>query len=118
MREVNGVSVYDSITEILSPAHTALLVVDMQNDGCHPDGWWAKQGRDVSRVLEVIPRVQKLIGAARRAAVLVVFIEQTTLPDNGSDPPAWLYFKTRDGRRRTDYTLDGSWGQRTVAGVQ
>jgi len=112
---VNGVSVYNSLEEILDPAHTALLVIDMQNDFCDERGWWSQQGRSVASIQAIIPRVQALIGAARLAGCTVVFVEQVTLPDNQSDPPGWLYFKTRDGRQRTDYALEGGWGQQTVA---
>lgn len=114
MKTVNGVEVLDDLSEILAPEHTALVVVDVQNDCVRPDGWFAEQGRDVAGIQEVVPKVVALVEAARNAGVLVVFIEQTTLPANGSDSPAWLYFKTRDGRSRTDYTLDGSWGQQTI----
>lgn len=117
MREVNGVSIFSTVGEIVDPAHTALLVVDMQNDECSPDGWFAQQGRDVSHVAAIVAGVRQLIDVARAAGVPVVFIEQTTLPANRSDPPAWLYFKTRDGRARTDYNLDGTWGQETVAAL-
>lgn len=114
MRTVNGVEVYDSLAEIVRPEHTALVVVDMQNDCVGVNGWFAQQGKGVAQLQDVVPRVVALVEAARAAGVLVVFIEQTTLPANGSDSPAWLYFKTRDGRERTDYTLDGSWGQQTI----
>jgi ureidoacrylate peracid hydrolase len=111
MRTVNGASVFSTVEEILAPSHTALLIVDMQNDMCHPDGWFSRQGRDGGAIRSIVPAIRVLLDAARDSGVLPVFIEQTTLPDNGSDPPGWLYFKTRDGRTRTDYTLDGSWGQ-------
>lgn len=114
MKTVNGIQVYSSLTEILDPQHTALLVVDMQNDEVSSQGWFAQQGRDVSQIQTIIPAMRKMIDVARQSNVPVVFIEQTTLPDNRSDPPGWLYFKTRDGRQRTDYTLDGSWGQQTI----
>jgi nicotinamidase-related amidase len=117
MRIVNGVSVYSTLYEILSPEHTALLVVDMQNDGVLPTGWWATQGRDVTQVATIVPTIRDLIAAARRSAVYVVLIEQTTLPDNRSDPPGYLYFKTRDGRTRTDYQLEGTWGQETISDI-
>ncbi len=117
MKRINGVPVYDGLGEILDPRHTALLVVDVQNDMCRPDGWMARQGRDVGAIQAAVPRIAQLAAAARECGVTVVLIEQTTLPDNASDSPAWLYFKTRDGRRRTDYTLDGSWGQQTLEEV-
>ncbi len=111
MRTVSGTSVYSTPEEILAPGHTALLLVDMQNDMCHPDGWFSRQGRDGAAIRSVVPTLARLLEGARRSGVLPVFIEQTTLPENQSDPPGWLYFKTRDGRERTDYTLEGSWGQ-------
>ena len=111
----DSVPVYRSLAEILDPAHTALLVIDMQNDFCDERGWWSQQGRSVGAIQGIIPRIQALLGAARQAGCTVVFVEQVTLPDNRSDPPAWLCFKTRDGRRRTDYALSDSWGQHTIA---
>ena len=38
MREFAGRQVYDQLHEIVGPQHTALLVVDMQNDFCAPAG--------------------------------------------------------------------------------
>jgi nicotinamidase-related amidase len=114
MRSVNGIQVYSEMTEILTPAHTALLVVDMQNDFVHPDGWFAREGRELTNIIQMVPNVTRLLPIARCAGVLPIFIEQVTLSNSASDPPAWLYFKTRDGRRRTDYTIQGSWGQSTA----
>lgn len=110
MRLTNGVEVFSELGELVAPGHTALLVVDVQNDMCREDGWMALRGRDVGRIREMIPRLTALLAAARDAGVKVVFVQQTTLPANASDSPAWLYFKTRDGRTQTDYTLDGTWG--------
>jgi nicotinamidase-related amidase len=114
MKIVNGIEVFSNVAEIVEPSHTALLVVDVQNDCVMPDGWFAERGRDVTAIQAVLPNIVELVELARSAGVFVLFIEQTTLPGNRSDPPAWLYFKTRDGRSRTDYTLDGSWGQETI----
>lgn len=115
MKLVNGVAVFSELGEIIDPSHTALLVVDVQNDCCMPDGWFARQGRDVSHIATVVPNIVELVKTARQCGVLTVLIQQTTLPGNLSDSPAWLYFKTRDGRKETDYTLDGSWGQQVLA---
>lgn len=118
MKLVNGVSVFDGLEEIVDPVHTALVVVDVQNDCVRPDGWFALNGKDVRAIQPVLPQIVELVETARGAGVLVVFIEQTTLPANGSDSPAWLHFKTRDGRTGTDYTLDGSWGQQTIEDLE
>ena len=111
----DSVPAHRSLEAILNPARTALLVIDMQNDFCDERGWWSRQGRSVGAIQAIVPRVQALLAAARQVGCAVIFVEQVTLPDNRSDPPAWLYFKTRDGRQRTDYALADSWGQQTVA---
>ncbi|MBX3093828.1 MAG: cysteine hydrolase [Cryobacterium sp.] len=52
-------------------ARTALLVVDMQNGFCHPDGSFGKAGADVSGCADAIPGSVALIEAAHAAGVPV-----------------------------------------------
>jgi nicotinamidase-related amidase len=112
MKELLGKQVLDSDEEVLAPGHTALVVVDMQNDFGHPQGHFARAGANVAPVAAILPRLAALVEAARRRGVLVVWIRQTTLPDGRSDSPAWLGFKSRHAENfDTAYTLDGSWGQ-------
>lgn len=113
MKTVAGITCFDQLDEILNPAHTGLVIVDMQNDFCDPAGHFACNGKDVSRIGEVIPRIARLIGHARAAKVPVFFIQQTTLAGHASDSPAWMYFKTRDGKT-PDYTYQGTWGEEIV----
>jgi hypothetical protein len=44
MKNVNGVQIFSELAEIVDPAHTALLVVDVQNDLVLPEGWFARNG--------------------------------------------------------------------------
>ncbi len=114
MKNVNGAEIFSTPAEVLDPAHTALIVVDVQNDCVSPEGWFAQNGKDVSAITPAVARIVDLVNAARAAGVFVVFIQQTTLPDNKSDGAGWLYFKTRDGRTRTDYCLPNTWGHAIV----
>jgi len=109
MREIDGIRFYDRLEEIVAPAHTALLVVDMQNDFCSPGGHFARHGRNVQRTETIVPNIRRLLAAARQAGTFIVYTRQTTLPGLASDSPAWLYFKTRDGKS-PDYTLRDTWG--------
>jgi ureidoacrylate peracid hydrolase len=109
MREVGGIRFFSDLAEIVAPQHTALLVVDMQNDFVSAGGHFARHGRDVSRIQAVIPAIRELLAAARRAGVLIIYTQQLTLPYLASDTPAWVYFKTRDGKT-PDYTMRGTWG--------
>ena len=45
-----GIEVLGTLAERIAPAHTALLVVDMQNDYCAPGGAGDRNGRDLSLV--------------------------------------------------------------------
>ena len=63
--------------EKVHPRHTVLLVVDMQNDYCHPDGALAGYGVNVSSAETMLPQLTDLIGAARQAGTKVVFVQTT-----------------------------------------
>ncbi|AYG02297.1 cysteine hydrolase family protein [Gryllotalpicola protaetiae] len=91
------------------PAHTALIVVDVQNDFCSPDGSLGKIGNDVSAAVSMVPRLQKLIDAARAAQLPVIFIQ--TLHDKTNDSPQWLNRHGEPGKKRSSITCrTGSWG--------
>ncbi len=64
-----------SLPARLNPAHTALLVVDMQNDFCAPGGYVERViGKDVSACSAVAPGIGKLIEHARQHAVEVIWL--------------------------------------------
>jgi nicotinamidase-related amidase len=116
MREMYGRMVFDSLEEVLDPAHTALLVIDMQNDLLREEGAYASRGEDASLVQAVIEPVGDLIDAARAAGVLVVYTQNTTLPNGLSDSPAWMYFKSYSRPELAgQYTVDGTWGHEIVS---
>jgi ureidoacrylate peracid hydrolase len=56
------------------PRHTALLIVDMQNDFCAAGGMVQKAGRDVSELQKVGARLPEFIATARAAGNLIVFV--------------------------------------------
>jgi len=105
-----GKQVYDSVEEVVHPEHTALVVVDMQNDFCHPDGYYGKIGVDLTDITAAVETMARLVDAARDAGVPVIWIEQTLLGDALADSPAWLRRRTR-GTMAPEWTLDGDWGQ-------
>ena len=63
-----------SLKQKIEPAHTALLVIDMQNDFCAPGGVVAKGGGDVSEAQSMARRLPVLLAEAREAGVRVVFV--------------------------------------------
>jgi ureidoacrylate peracid hydrolase len=115
VKEINGRYVRDMLREIIEPSHTALLVVDIQNDFCHPDGQFAKS-KNIEAITAMVPNWVEFVNAAQDMGIFTVFIRQLTLPHGRSDSPAWLRFKCRDGKN-PEYTLLGSWGAEIVEGL-
>ncbi|HIC60692.1 MAG TPA: cysteine hydrolase [Rhodospirillales bacterium] len=67
---------FSSIHETLNPAHTAVVVVDMQNDFCAENGYVHKNlGVDMGSNFPLAQRIMDLVGAARRAHAMVVWIK-------------------------------------------
>ena len=66
----------------LDPERTALLVIDMQNGFCHPEGGLAKAGQDNAPQVAVIPAVKELIRLARGAGIRVAWSKQVHFPEN------------------------------------
>jgi len=56
------------------PEHCALLLVDVQNDFCADGGAIHREGRDVSLVQAMVPRLERLLEAARAVDVRRVWI--------------------------------------------
>src|SRR5919204_228173 len=57
----------------LVPGATVLLLIDLQNDFLHPDGWYAQNGIDISHMRRVIEPTARLLEASRGADVPVVW---------------------------------------------
>lgn len=120
MREVDGRLIYDEIFELVDPAHTALVLIDIQNDFCSEGGTFDSHGYDVSLYDDMIHRTARLLGGARAAGVPCIFVQNTTLPGYRSDSPAQVRFRvrlSRDDEPSLQYTMDGSWGQEFVAAL-
>ncbi len=117
MKEMYGKKVYDTLGEIVNPRHTALIVIDVQNDFCSPEGQFNKGGLEISTLQKMVPNVIKFIGEARKAGIRVVFIQNTTLRNGLSDSPAWLHFKSKASGVAPEYTIEGTWGHRFCDGL-
>jgi ureidoacrylate peracid hydrolase len=120
MLEIAGKQVFTTLEELVDPAHTALLVIDMQRDFCTPGGAFDQLGVDISMYPPMVPRLARLIDGARAAGVPVFYIQMTVLPGRISDSPAQIRFNLRlhlgsDGVvEPLDYTPDGSEGQEII----
>lgn len=82
---------------VVDLARTALVVVDMQNDFCHPEGWLASIGVDVSPARRPIEPLNALLPALRAAGVPVVWLNWGNRPDRLNLPPNVLHVYDPDG---------------------
>ena len=62
------------VAELLQPARSALLVIDVQNDYCHPNGALGRHGADLGSVAPALANIQRLIEAARLSGAAVFFV--------------------------------------------
>lgn len=70
-------------------AYTALIVVDMQNAFCHPDGFCGRElGADLTAVRAIIPRIQRVITWARQQQLTIVYTRESHLPDRSDLTPS------------------------------
>lgn len=78
---------------------TAILVIDMQNDFCHPDGWLSHIGVDVTPARAPIGPLQVLLPALRAASVPVIWLNWGNRPDRLNLSPALhhVYKPTGEG---------------------
>ncbi|WP_435171945.1 cysteine hydrolase family protein [Paenibacillus glycanilyticus] len=95
----------DKLKQRLNRKNTAVIVVDVQNDYCHPDGAIAKTGIDVSAAGKMIPDLQALLESARKHGIPVIFLQ--TNHEKATDSEVWVS-RFEDGVNPICHT--GSWG--------
>ena len=71
-----------------APAHTALLIIDMQRDFLEPGGFGEMLGNDVGQLRRTIEPNKKLLAAWRAAGLPVMHTREGHRPDLGDLPPA------------------------------
>jgi nicotinamidase-related amidase len=83
----------------LDLAKTAILVIDMQNDFCHPDGWLAHIGVDIAPARTPIEPLKNLLPILRAVGVPVIWINWGNRPDllNISAASRHVYNPTGEG---------------------
>ena len=72
------------------PAHTAVVMIDMQRDFIEPGGFGAALGNDVSLLAPVVPAAAELIAWGRSLGMLIVHTQECHRADLSDCPPAKL----------------------------
>jgi ureidoacrylate peracid hydrolase len=97
----------DTVEKRLDPAHTAVMVIDMQNDFCAEQGYVERVvGKDVSACRAVVPAIMDLVAAARARRIPVFWIKANYDPDR---LPEGMLTKQRE-KSAEICCGTGSWG--------
>ncbi|MHB1103347.1 MAG: cysteine hydrolase family protein [Devosia sp.] len=96
----------------LSPARTALVVIDMQRDFIERGGFGDSLGNDVSRLEAIIPTTSRLISLFRARGWPVIHTREAHKPDLSDCPPS----KIRRGNPSLHIGEAGAMGRLLVAG--
>lgn len=105
-------------------ARSALIVVDMQNDFCHPAGWFGQKGISVKPMRKPIATIARLLAAWRPAGGAVIWLNWGVRPDCLNLSPT-VQFKGKRAAGGVGYAerspqdhglsvVPGEWGARVV----
>ncbi len=102
----------------------ALVVVDMQNDFCHPEGWFAQKGLGTKAARRPIPVLQALLPAWRARGGAVVWLNWGIRADRANLSPTVLFKgkRTAEGVGYAEHSpidhgpslVQGSWGAQVI----
>jgi nicotinamidase-related amidase len=111
MKLAFGKEIPVSTAELVDPEHSALLIIDVQNDYAKKNG----------RVLfpQLVKNLARVIEAARRTGILILYVQDTLLRERLSDSPAWIRHymlgeTKKDPAEISADGLDGTIGQQII----
>ena len=94
---------------LLTKTQKALVIVDVQNEFCHPDGVFGKKGMDLSTIEGMMIALNGLVASAREKKIPIVFIQN--IEDDNTDSFAW---RMRPGAKEDSVNQGvcrrGTWG--------
>src|SRR5215207_3666153 len=70
---MNAVQPFATATWSLVPRRTAVVVIDMQNDFLHSEGWYAQSSLDISHMQAAIGPTRTLVVEARARGVPIIW---------------------------------------------
>src|SRR5438045_7714808 len=95
-------------------ARTAVVVVEMQNDFGAEGGMFHRAGVDISSIRQAIVPTARVLGAARKSGVKIVYLKTEYRPDLSDlgpvDSPNWITHK-RSGVGERVTTPDATQGK-------
>ncbi len=94
---------------LLEESSIALLIVDVQNEFCHPEGRFAQRGLDVRNINHVVTKIRALIEAAHASSIPVAYIQN--IEEEATDSLSWMTRPDGDESiANGQICRKGSWG--------
>ncbi len=98
----------------LEPQSTAVLIIDVQNDFCLPEGVYARNGLACPSISALLEPLRDFLVAARKARARLINIRTVYECDASGNPlEAGLHLESRPFLRK-EGLRPGSWGAATV----
>lgn len=97
----------------LDLAHTALLIIDMQNDFCTAGGWADSKGFDVTKTQKAIQPLKVMLAALRKTPITIIHTREGHRPDLSDCPPHKL---ARSKHQKAEIGSEGSMGRLLTRG--
>jgi nicotinamidase-related amidase len=121
---VNGVEVLTTIEELVSPVHSAVIVIDMQNEIVSTEGGYARKDKSAKadpknhqiapRYAEQVRKLKVFLDAARQTGLVVAYAEYIHQDQNGrmvvNGPEVW----THRNSSWVSKAVEGRWESKTV----
>jgi len=103
------------LPEIVAPKHTAVVVIDVQNDFCDPAGLWGRHGRDLSMIQTILPTLKSFLSQCRAIGLPLVFTRELQDTEHTSAPmrSRWQRLDVRE-----EYLQEGTWGAQICRGLE
>jgi len=102
--------------DVLDPGRTALLVVDMQNAFCHPEGTLGISGVNVEPAQAIVEPIRALVEGCRAASVPVLWSQQVHFAADAGRARKRLPSHTQ--KRARVSALAGTWDMEIVEALQ
>jgi ureidoacrylate peracid hydrolase len=93
------------LARLIDPAKAVVIVVDVQNDFCHPEGAIGKAGAPTADAVAMLPTLQKLLDGARANGTPIVWLQ--TIHEDATDSDPW---RGRSLNRSFDICRKNTWG--------
>jgi nicotinamidase-related amidase len=119
-KELFGKKIRVTLQETIKPEDTALIIVDMQNDFCSEKGHYGRCGKDLRLTEGITPNLSRLIRRARERGVLLIYVQNTQLPNGAYLSPATVatLLKRWGDDSKLSYTLEGTWGHQVIDAIK